>query len=369
MRAALAFLVPFAILGCFAYSTWYVGGRLQSLFGLGLRWPVQVAVSAGVLCAVLAVGATAKSTSALVGALNVAGGYVVAFYLFLLVALLVLAGVQLKWNPSAGWSGAAVLMVAAAATAAGAWWADRFVVAETEIALSGLKRPLAVMQISDLHLGHHRGRAYLAEVVAETNRRRPDLVLITGDLVDAESALEPGVLDPLSELAAPAYFVGGNHEKYVGAERAFALIAAQGVRVLRNEVVESHGLQIVGLEYMNADHDTFDMHPSDNPHTIQSVLGSLHLKRELPAVMMHHSPAGARYAAEAGIGLMVAGHTHAGQLFPSTLFAALIFPVNQGLHEQGGTRVFVSQGAGTFLTRVRMGTSNEINLLHLVPGA
>ena len=119
---------------------------------------------------------------------------------------------------------------------------------------------------------------------------------------------------------------------------------------------------------MNADEDTFDMHPSDDRRTIKSVLASLPLKADLPPVLMHHSPAGARYAAAKGIALVLSGHTHAGQVFPATLFAALVFPFNRGLHREGETQVFVSQGAGTFMPRVRLGTSNELNLLRLTPG-
>jgi predicted MPP superfamily phosphohydrolase len=116
---------------------------------------------------------------------------------------------------------------------------------------------------------------------------------------------------------------------------------------------------------MNADESAFDMHPSDDTRTI--VLSSLALKSDLPTVLIHHSPVGVQYAEAAGIDLVVSGHTHAGQLIPATLFAGWIFPFNRGLHQQGGTQVFVSQGAGTFLTRVRLGTSNEINLLRLTP--
>jgi len=54
-------------------------------------------------------------------------------------------------------------------------------------------------------------------------------------------------------------------------------------------------------------------------------------------------------------------------VFPFTLFARLVFPFNRGLHQEGATAVFVSQGAGTFMPRVRLGSSNELNLLHLKP--
>ena len=118
---------------------------------------------------------------------------------------------------------------------------------------------------------------------------------------------------------------------------------------------------------MNADEDTFDLHPSDDSRTIKSVLASLHLKDGMPSVLLHHSPAGAQYAAANGIDLMIAGHTHGGQFFPGTLVAAAIFPFTHGLYHRGPLQVFVSQGAGTFMSRVRLGTSNELNILRLKP--
>ena len=65
---------------------------------------------------------------------------------------------------------------------------------------------------------------------------------------------------------------------------------------------------------------------------------------------------------------MVSGHTHAGQMFPGTLLVPLFFPFHRGLYDEGDMKVFVSQGAGTFGLRMRLGTSNEIDLLRLKAG-
>jgi hypothetical protein len=64
---------------------------------------------------------------------------------------------------------------------------------------------------------------------------------------------------------------------------------------------------------------------------------------------------------------MIAGHTHGGQFFPGTLVAAAVFPFTHGLYHRGPLQVFVSQGAGTYMSRVRLGTSNELNVLRLRP--
>jgi hypothetical protein len=83
--------------------------------------------------------------------------------------------------------------------------------------------------------------------------------------------------------------------------------------------------------------------------------------------LLHHSPVGVKYVEAAGIDLMLSGHTHNGQIFPFSLFAKLSFPFISGLYQQGNTKIFVSNGAGTYMIRARLGSFNEINLLRLVP--
>ncbi|ABR47954.1 metallophosphoesterase [Alkaliphilus metalliredigens QYMF] len=356
-------IVIFALL---VLSILYVGFRLQKIFGLNSLYLVQFGVAVGVIGAMATIVIAVKSSSQLVGILNIIGGYIFTFYIFLFFALIFFHAIQTIWNLPMAWSGTVALALSLIVTVVGALLGNSFVVNEKEIKLSGLKSEVDVMLISDVHLGHHRSKDYLAKIVEETNRRKPDLVLITGDLIDSEAALLPGVLNPLSDFAAPTYFVGGNHEKYIDNERTLQLIESHGIRVLRNEVVEIQGLQLVGFDYMNADEDTFDMHPSDDTRTIKSVLPSIPLKSDMPSVLMHHSPVGVQYAATAGIDLMVSGHTHAGQVFPFTLFNEITFPFNKGLHQHDKTKVFVSQGAGTYMLRARLGTSNEINMLRLI---
>ena len=368
MMTLLAAAIPILFFGGLAASAWYVDTRLRALFGITAQRRSTLVAVAVIVGIVATMGVTATSANAAAGILYVIAGYVFTFYLYLLFALLCLHGVQRITNMRKAFSGTGAVLLALAATAAGVMQANDFVVNETAIKLAGLNREVRVVQISDVHLGHHRGLDYLARIVEETNRRKPDLVLITGDLVDSNVALQPDVLRPLSSLSAPTYFVGGNHENYIDLPRALDLIARSGVKILHNEMVEAHGLQLVGLDYMKADQQTFDMHPSADIRTIQSTLSRLQLRKELPSVLMHHSPVGVQYAHSAGIDLMLSGHTHAGQLFPATLIAALIFPFNHGLYQQGKTQIYVSQGAGTFLQRIRLGSANEIDLLHLLPG-
>ena len=109
------------------------------------------------------------------------------------------------------------------------------------------------------------------------------------------------------------------------------------------------------------------MHASANGSTIKSTLENLNIYKNKPSVLLHHSPDGIQYASEHNIDLYLCGHTHAGQLFPIKYLANLIFDYNRGLHHFNGTRIFVSQGAGTFGPPMRVGTKSEITLITLKP--
>jgi uncharacterized protein len=191
--------------------------------------------------------------------------------------------------------------------------------------------------------------------------------LINGDLVDSDVALEPGVLASLADLAAPVYFVSGNHENYVNTPKLFKELAAAGVKILRSEVVDAGAFNLVGLDYLKADDQAFEMHPSEHSTTIKDVLPGLKLDEKKPTVLMHHSPVGIEHVAARGVDLMLSGHTHGGQVFPFTRLAPLVSRFNRGLHHFKAMKVFVSEGVGTFMAKIRLDSRNEINLIRLVP--
>ncbi len=365
MRALFLIVFPLLFLGLPFASAWYVAARLRRLFTWRSRWRIRLAAIVVLVGAMVATFAGAVPAHWAVGLAYVTGGLVLLTYIHL---VLTLVGAQLVTAflplPSRVVR-TVVLLLPVAATLAGVIGAGRFAVRETTIPMRGLTHDVVVMHVSDVHLGHHRGRDYLERVVAAINAHSPDVVVITGDLVDSKAALTPGVLDPLAAIAAPAFFVEGNHEKYVGSTDALTAIAAQGVRVLRNEVVVTRGLRIVGLNYMNADERSVDLHPSDDARTIESVMDAFPADDRVPTVALHHSPVGIPYLAARGVDLLLAGHTHGGQVFPGTVLAAWLYPYNTGLYEEVGLRIFVSPGVGTYMVRARLGTSNELNLIRL----
>jgi predicted MPP superfamily phosphohydrolase len=367
MPKILNIILPIAILGFFAFSIWYTAYRLHVYFSSVPFWAIQTTVAFCAMGSVFASGFTISFSSSFASTLNIIGGFLLLFFAYLFILLILLHAIQIKWPFSLTWSGMIALIIPFIVIFAGAVTSSSFVVRETAVKISGLNKKLTIMQISDAHLGHHRGQNYLAKIVAETNQQNPDLIVITGDLLDSEPALLPGFLEPLNDFKAPVYFVEGNHERYLGIERVLKAIGAYDVRILHNEAIETQGIQLIGLDYMRADEMRFDMHPSDHPGTMKLALTEIPLKSGVPSVLLNHSPVGVQYVEAAGIDLMLSGHTHGLQVFPFSLLGKQSFPLYSGMYQHGNTKVFVSNGAGTYMARLRLGSRNEINLIRLLP--
>lgn len=240
-------------------------------------------------------------------------------------------------------------------------------VTHQELTLKGLNKEVRVMHLSDIHIGHFRGKNFLKKIVDKTNEQNVDIVFITGDLFDGKINLTQNELLPLTQLKVPIYFIEGNHDRYTGVSTIKNYLQQIGVNVLENEIADFGELQIIGLNHMRADNKTFDMHAAGNSSTIKGTLEKLPINKNKPAILLHHSPDGIKYANQNGVDLYLAGHTHAGQLFPVKYIANLIFAYNKGMHDFNGTKIFVSQGTGTFGPPMRVGTKSEIAVITLKP--
>ena len=289
------------------------------------------------------------------------------FLLFLLLSVLVVdfAGIFLKTGATI--KGFAALALTLSLTLGGIWNATNTKVKELEIPLPGLSAEIKAVQLSDVHIGHFCGTKTLEKIIALANSTNPDVVFITGDLFDGKIRLNDESFAPLGKLNAPVYFVEGNHDGYTGAAHIKQKLREIGVQVLENEVTHFSQLQIIGLNHMRADSSSVNMHAGATRATIQNTLEKLNLFPGKPTVLLHHSPDGIKYANQHGVHLYLAGHTHAGQLFPLNLIAKLMFDYNKGLHDYKGTKIYVSQGSGTFGPPMRIGTSSEIALFTLKP--
>jgi hypothetical protein len=356
------------ILSLLAFSAWYVPFRLKKLWGMKKAWPLHTAVLlvlAG-FYGIVATGVYTAATPVPAAAYNVLGLlFMFQIYLFLYLLAAHLLSPLLKKVPGKAVAAAGVL-ICLGSVGLGFFQARGFTVTAHEIRVRHLAAPVTIMHIPDIHLGAHRGEAYLRKIIDTIDQYNPDMVLYNGDLADSNIALKPELFSLFRDVVPEQYFTTGNHEFYMDTDKALGLIKDAGIRILRSEMVETHGLQLIGMEYMNADRTTYDAHMV-NDLTLEEELPKIQRSPDLPAVLMHHSPVGMQYASQGRIDVMLAGHTHAGQVFPGTFLIGMRFPMYKGRHQVDDMTLVISQGAGTFGPLMRLGSFNEVQFITLVP--
>ncbi len=211
--------------------------------------------------------------------------------------------------------------------------------------------------VSDMHLGHVRGRGFTQRIVHMLLRLRPDVVFITGDLFDGTSINLERVAKPWVHLAPPlgAFFVAGNHEEFSDHSKYLDAVRTSGIRVLDNEKVSLDGLDLVGVHHRALLHS----------ETFRSILRKASLDPKRPSILLAHAPDQLRIAEEEGISLQLSGHTHRGQFFPWTWITSRIYgPFVYGLKRLGRLVVYTTSGAGTWGPPMRLGAAPELVLIH-----
>lgn len=264
--------------------------------------------------------------------------------------------------------GAGVALVAGGAgTVAARSGLTELIVKRVTVPLGRLPSELSgtrIVQLTDVHVGATIQRGFIERVVRETNSLEPDVIAITGDLVDGSVEQLREHVAPLAELRAKhgVYFVTGNHEYYSGAEAWCAELTRLGIRVLRNEHVRigegEASFDLAGVDDYSA-HRFGRGHGADLARALEGRDES----REL--VLLAHQPRQVFEAARLGVGLQLSGHTHGGQIFPWNFFVRLQQPVVSGLHRFGRALVYVSNGTGYWGPPMRLGAPAEITELTL----
>jgi predicted MPP superfamily phosphohydrolase len=217
-----------------------------------------------------------------------------------------------------------------------------------------LTAPVRFVQITDVHIGS-RKPAFLDRVVHIVNELKPDFLCITGDLIDGQGVSDDD-LKSFKSVVGPIYFTIGNHEKYEGVQAIARRLENLGVTVLRN--AETHftkELQVIGIDDM------------DDANQVAVQLEKQTLDLDAFVLLLYHRPRGLKAAAEAGVDLMLSGHTHNGQIMPFNLVVNRVFDMVKGLYEHAETKLYVSQGTGTWGPIMRLGTRSEITLFEISP--
>ncbi len=229
----------------------------------------------------------------------------------------------------------------------------------------------SIVQLTDVHLGPTIGRAFIEDLVRRTNALEPDIVAITGDLIDGEVDELRDAVAPLAKLRAKhgVYFVTGNHEYFYDADAWCAHIRSLGIRVLRNERVRigdgDAAFDLAGVD----DHEASRYAKSGAEHHGQDVAGALAGRNPArECVLLAHQPRAVTQAMQHGVGLQLSGHTHGGQIWPWRYMVYLQQPIVSGLGRFGDTLVWVSNGTGYWGPPMRLGAPPEITRITLTRG-
>lgn len=224
--------------------------------------------------------------------------------------------------------------------------------------------PIRVVQISDVHLGLMIGKRHLSRILDAVQRADPHILVSTGDLLD-------GQVDGMGELEKEfrkinppfgKYAVNGNHEYYVGIERAGNFYRSAGFTLLCNEIFDIPGVAVVA----GVDDLVSGQFGLSGKVTEKQLLSGVPKGRF--TLLLKHRPL---LDPDSGglFDLQLSGHTHRGQIFPFTLIIRMLYPVASGLMKlENGRYLYVNRGSGTWGPPMRFLAPPEVTVIDLVHG-
>jgi hypothetical protein len=234
-----------------------------------------------------------------------------------------------------------------------------------------------IAQLSDIHIGPFMTGDQIRAYAALANSLKPDLTVLTGDFVTWDAATALPVVQALSGLAAPYGVLGclGNHDAWAQVQDSItALFRQTGIRILRHERVaitaNGESLNLMGIDYT-----TKRAMGSHSEGIVQRYLEGVDamVDPDRVNILLSHNPDTFDRAAELGIDLSLAGHTHGGQarlefISPQLAPSRLITPYVAGLFVKPGGQLYVNRGIGTIGVPIRIGAPPEITIYELTRG-
>ena len=263
-----------------------------------------------------------------------------------------------------------VLGIAAVSLSAlGVWQAVQVPdVKSIEVKVKGLSPSLdgfKLVQLTDLHASRLLQGPWIQAIVDKTQALQPDLIAITGDLVDGTVTARRDDVAPLQALSAPkgVWVIAGNHEYYTQYQPWIEHFNSLGLRLLLNEhsIIEQGdaAFALAGITDKSA-----AVHGQPMPDVTAAVAG---IPAGMPIIMLAHRPDTAKDSAAAGAALQLSGHTHGGHIVG---MHKIVQMANDGyiggLYQVGDMQLYVSYGAGLWAGfPLRLGRASEITLITL----
>jgi len=222
--------------------------------------------------------------------------------------------------------------------------------------LPGILNGFKIIHLSDLHLGKLTTINWFKKIVDEVNLLNPDLIVITGDLIDEDIGASKEYCSELSRLSASfgVYAVPGNHEYYAGIDEFINITKQAGIKVLINSSAKiKDSICLIGLTDISATR-TNNAGPD-----LEKAFADVS-DEKLFKIILVHQPIFFNESVEKGIKLQLSGHTHSGQLIPINFLVKFLYKYSYGLFSKNGAFIYTTCGTGTWGPPLRLGSRSEI---------
>ncbi len=232
------------------------------------------------------------------------------------------------------------------------------IVKKVTLSLRNLPKDLdgfSIVHLSDLHLESFKSKKTITSIAASVAAIKPDLVVITGDLIEGDISDDNHFIEELKKIKAEhgVFAVTGNHEFYAGIQNFSKLAEKTNIKILRNRMIKvANHLQIIGLD--DDDGRRFDY---DGPLLDPLIEACDQAK---PIILLYHRPTGFDDAVKKGVDLQLSGHSHAGQIPPIDILVQLVYKYPSGLYKKNGAYINTSPGAGYWGPPMRFLNRSEI---------
>jgi predicted MPP superfamily phosphohydrolase len=250
-------------------------------------------------------------------------------------------------------------LIATTSTLAAMSRIDSFRIRRLDIPLAHLPPALdgmTIAQVSDVHVGRFTHKGVLRAIADSTNQLRADLVLMTGDLIDFSLSDLPDAIEMVRKLDPRhgLFTIEGNHDLFEGRELFDQRVRSAGIPLLLNDTatvkVRGVDVQLLGIRWGGGGSGPSRQRGANVENHLAATLPLMRRDRDAFPILLAHHPHAFDTAADAGVPLVLAGHTHGGQLMLTESLGAgpLMFKYWSGLYRRNNSALVVSNGVGNW---------------------